>query len=64
MKCIGILVLIGDLLAIYKALGFAGIVSFHHFCSFCSLSRLDIESLDVNLWRPQIGLEVIAAAKE
>jgi len=64
IKCIGILVLIGDLPAIRKALGFARIASFHHFCSFCSLGRSDIESLDVDLWRPQIGLEVIAAAEE
>jgi len=64
MKCIGILVLIGDLPAICKARGFVGIASLHYFCSFCSLGRSDIESLDVDLWRPQIGLEVIAAAEE
>jgi len=63
-KHVGVLVLIGDLLAVRKALGFAGIASLHHFCSFCSLARTDIESLDVNLWRPRIGLEVIAAAEE
>ena len=49
MKCIGILVLIGNLPAICKALGFAGIASLYHFCSFCSLGRLDIESLDIDL---------------
>jgi len=64
MKCISILVLIGDLPAIRKALGFAGIVSLHHFCSFCSLGRSDIENLNVDLWRPQIGLEVIVATEE
>jgi hypothetical protein len=33
---VGILCGIGDLLAIRKAMGFAG-VSSHNFCSFCSL---------------------------
>jgi len=52
------------LTAILKALRFARIASLHHFCSFCPLGKSDIESLDVDLWRPQIGLEVIVAAKE
>jgi len=49
MKCIGILVLIGDLPAIRKALEFAGIAFLYHFCSFCSLGKSDSESLDVDL---------------
>ena len=64
IKCIGVLPLIGDLPAVHKALGFTGIASLCHFCSFCSLGRSDIESLDDDLWRPQIGLEMIAAAEE
>ena len=35
-RCAAVLPAIGDLLAIRKALGFAGIRS-HHFCSFCNL---------------------------
>jgi len=63
-KYIGVLALIGDLLAIYKALGFTGIASLYHFYSFCSLDRTDIKSLDANLGRSRIGLEVIVAAEE
>jgi len=63
-KHIGVLALIGDLLAICKVLGFAGIASLYHFYSFCSLNRTDIESLDADLGRPRIGLEVIVAAEE
>jgi hypothetical protein len=60
---VGILPVIGDLLAIRKVLGFAGVASKLHFCSFCKLSRNDIEELDVSKFIPQNGAEVRAAAQ-
>jgi len=48
-KHIGVLALIGDSLAVYKALRSTRIASLHYFCLFCSLDRTDIKSLDVNL---------------
>ncbi|PPR01986.1 hypothetical protein CVT24_011113 [Panaeolus cyanescens] len=57
-----ILAALGDLLAMRKALGFAGVGSNAHFCSFCHLHKDDIEELDVHLFIPRIGSEVIASA--
>jgi hypothetical protein len=54
---------IGDLLAIRKAMGFAGVTS-HNFCSFCDLRYSDINSLDHAKWWPRVGLEVVKAALE
>jgi hypothetical protein len=54
---------IGDLLAIHKALGFAGIAS-HHFCSFCDLHRKNIDSLDIGSWKMRVGVEVLAASEQ
>jgi hypothetical protein len=54
---------IGDLLAIRKAMGFAGVMS-HNFCSFCDLRYSDINSLDYANWHPRVGLEVLKAALE
>ncbi len=58
---VGVLCGIGDLLAIRKAMGFAG-VSSNHFCSFCTLQLHDIEVLDSNLWRYREGVDVISNA--
>ena len=60
---VGILCGIGDLLAIRKAMGFAG-VSSHNFCSFCSLQLHDIEVLDSSLWRNRVGVNVVADATD
>jgi len=54
---------IGDLPAIRKALGFARVTS-HHFCSFCTLHKSDIENLDSGAWKLQKGTEVIVAAEQ
>jgi len=54
---------IGDLPAICKALGFAGVISYH-FCSFCILHKSDIENLNSGAWKLQKGTEVIAAAEQ
>ncbi|KAH6890710.1 hypothetical protein BKA70DRAFT_1441915 [Coprinopsis sp. MPI-PUGE-AT-0042] len=61
---IGILPAIGDLLAIRKALGFAGVGSKAHFCSFCKLHKNDIEELDSSKFIPRIGTDVRAAAEQ
>jgi len=44
-KRVVLLPAIGDLPAIRKALGFARVTS-HHFCSFCTLHKSDIENLN------------------
>jgi hypothetical protein len=49
IKRAAVLPVIGDLMAICKALGFAGIRS-HNFCSFCDLRYSNIDCLDSNLW--------------
>jgi hypothetical protein len=59
-KRVGIIVTIADLLAMRKVLGCAGISS-HNFCSFCKLSKVDIDSL---VFSPRLGAEVRAAAQE
>ncbi|KAF8954558.1 hypothetical protein BDZ97DRAFT_1766045 [Flammula alnicola] len=54
---------IGDLLAIRKALGFAGVAS-HHFCSFCKLLYADKDDLNYLSWEERKGPEVLSAAME
>ncbi|KAJ6535734.1 hypothetical protein B0H19DRAFT_963643 [Mycena capillaripes] len=54
--------IIGDLLALKKALGCAGHAS-HNFCSFCKLQRCDIDRLDHTNFEPRRGWEVLRAAK-
>ena len=56
-----ILARIGDLLAIRKAMGFAGVAS-HNFCSFCKLRRDDIDNLNHQSWELRTGPEVLAKA--
>jgi len=63
LKCAAVLPAIGDLLAMRKALGFAGVPS-HNFCSFCMLRRSGIEDLDYQTWKPRIGADVYAAGQE
>jgi len=63
MKRVVLLPAIGDLLTIHKALGFAGVTS-HHFCSFYTLHKSDIENLDSGAWKLRKGTEVIAAAEQ
>lgn len=58
-----ILARIGDLLAIRKAMGFAGVAS-HNFCSFCKLQRVDMDNLDYQSWELRTGPEVLAKAVE
>lgn len=60
---VAVLPAIGDLLAMRKALGFAGVAS-HNFCSFCKLKRVDINRLDFQSWAPRVGAEVLAASKQ
>jgi hypothetical protein len=45
IKKVAILAGIGDLLAMRKALGFAGVTS-HNFCSFCKLLKANIDDLN------------------
>lgn len=63
IKRVAILPAIGDLPAIRKALGFAGVAS-HHMCTFCDIRKLDIEELDTSRWKARIGVNVIAAAEK
>jgi hypothetical protein len=60
---IAILLVIADLLAVCKALGFTSVTS-HHFCSFCTLQHSNIESLDTTSWELWAGPRVRAAAQE
>jgi hypothetical protein len=62
-KRAAILPAIGDLLAIRKALGFAGVRS-HHFCSFCDLHQANIDNLDSTSWKLRQGAKVFEAAKQ
>ncbi|KAJ7136745.1 hypothetical protein C8R44DRAFT_728709 [Mycena epipterygia] len=57
-----IIAAIGDLLALKKALGFAGHSS-HNFCSFCKLQRNDIDRLDYKSFEPRFGWEILRWAK-
>ncbi|KAJ7136300.1 hypothetical protein C8R43DRAFT_955776 [Mycena crocata] len=59
---ITILVAIGDILALKKALGFAGHRS-NNFCSFCKLQRDDIDRLDHMNFEPRSGAEILHWAK-
>ena len=61
-KHVGVLPAIG-VLAIRKALGFAGISS-HNFCSFCDLLQVDIDNLDPHSWKLHVGVEVRAVAEQ
>ena len=63
MKRVVLLPAIGDLLTIHKALGFAGVTS-HHFCSFYTLHKSDIENLDSGAWKLRKGIEVIAVVEQ
>ena len=60
---VAILPAIGDLLAMRKALGFAGISS-HHFCSFCELLLENIDDLESSSWKLRTGPTVKAAAMQ
>jgi hypothetical protein len=62
-RCLAVLPGIGDLLAIRKAFGFAG-VSAHNFCSFCTLRIADIDRLDYESWTARVGVDVRANAEE
>ena len=62
-KRLAVLPGIGDLLAIRKAFGFAG-VSAHNFCSFCTLRLADIDQLDYESWTARVGVDVRANAEE
>ena len=62
-KRAAILARIGDLLAMRKAMGFAGVAS-HNFCSFCKLRHADIDDLDYLSWESRSGPEVLRAAGE
>lgn len=61
---IAILPAIGDLLAMRKALGFAGVASNRHFCAICKLHKNDIEELDTSKFTPRDGTEAKIAAQE
>lgn len=63
VKRVAILARLGDLLAIKKALGFAGVAA-HHFCSFCKLLHADLDNLNHTCWEPRTGPEVLLAAHE
>jgi len=60
---VAVLPAIGDLMAIRKALGFAGI-AVHNFCSFCDLQLSQIDVLDPRKWKERVGVNVLAAAVE
>ena len=62
-KRVAILARIGDLLAIRKAMGFAGVAS-HNFCSFCKLHLADIDDLNHLSWVSRSGADVLRAANE
>ncbi|KAJ7677005.1 hypothetical protein DFH06DRAFT_1266270 [Mycena polygramma] len=62
MYRVAIIVAIGDLLALKKALGFASHAS-TNFCSMCKLKRCDIDQ-DTESFEPRRGWEVLRAAKE
>ena len=63
IKRVVLLPAIGDLLTICKALGFTGVTS-HHFCSFYTLHKSDIENLDSGAWKLWKGTEVIAVVEQ
>lgn len=63
LKRVAILARLGDLLAIKKALGFAGVAA-HNFCSFCKLLHSDLDDLDHSNWERRTGPEVLLAARD
>jgi hypothetical protein len=63
LKRAAILTAIGDILAMRKALGFAGTAS-HHFCSFCSPRCKDMDNLDYQSYPLCVGVDVLAAAEK
>jgi len=63
LKRVAVLPTIGDLLAIRKLLGFAGVAS-HNFCSFCTLQRSEMDNLDYESWTKRTGADVLAGAME
>jgi hypothetical protein len=60
---VAVLPAIGDLMAIRKALGFSRISS-HNFCSFCDLQLSQIDMLDPQKWKEQVGVTILVAAVE
>ena len=58
-KQVRVLVAIGDLLAICKAMGFHGVASELHICSFCDLCKADLEDLRHHLWTLHKGEDVL-----
>ena len=60
-KCVAVLPVIADLMAIRKVLGFAGIKA-HNFCSFCDLSHAEMDCLEPSYWSACIGTNVCQAA--
>jgi hypothetical protein len=58
-----ILAQMGDLLAMQKAMGFAGVAS-HNFCSFCKLRLADIDDLNHLSWESRSWAEVLQAANK
>ncbi|KAJ2916077.1 hypothetical protein MD484_g4344, partial [Candolleomyces efflorescens] len=60
---VGILPAIGDIPAMRKAMGFAGVGSNLHFCAFCYLHKDNIEELDPAHFLPRIGTDVTVAAQ-
>lgn len=62
-KRAAVLARIGDLLAMRKAMGFAGVTS-HHFCSFCKLLYAERADIDHENWDERTGQEVLEAALE
>lgn len=60
---IAVLPAIGDLLAMRKAMGFAGVGSDKNFCSFCKLHKKDIEELDDAKFIPRDGTESKGASQ-
>ena len=62
-KKVALLPAIGDLPAICKAFGFAGVM-FYHFCSFYTLYKSDIGNLNSETWKPRNGREVIIAVAQ
>lgn len=63
IKRVAILARLGDLLAIKKALGFAGVAA-HQFCSFCKLLHNNLDDLNYLSWEARTGPEVLLAAHE
>lgn len=63
LKRAALLARIGDLTAMRKALGFAGVTAYH-FCSYCKLLHTQLDDLDYKSWEMRTGVEVLEAAME